>query len=128
MVDVHAVVLTYLLSVTALTDLAGTRIWPGVDLEEGYDPGDGPAILFNRRGGPVAYHNATLEASMQYQCYAATMPEADEVDRALADALNDKAAIGIRQSRLEVQGQPLRDPDTGWPYVLSFYRHWIVNS
>jgi hypothetical protein len=127
-VDAEKVIRAYLATDDALNRLVGERIHAGTHLPPGYKPMDGPAILFAVRGGSQHYSNAVLQISAQYQCFAATDALAREVARALYDALNDQAAQGIKQSRLEAPGQLLADPETGWHFVFSAFRHWLVNT
>lgn len=128
MVDAAATIRAYLLTVSGLTDLVGTRIYAGDALPPGYEPADGPAVLFGVRGGNMAYHNGTAELSVNYRCYALTKALAWQTDRALYTALQDEAAPGIRQSRLEVIGQQTTEPKTDWTFVYSAYRQWLVNE
>lgn len=118
----------HLLRAPELTALVGTRVYAGVTPPPHYNPADGPCIVFGTRGGADAYHSATLMPSIQYSCYGADIDTAWDVDRALYDALVDQPGLGVRQSRLEVYGQLLTQPETGWYYVWSAYRHWLVNN
>ena len=127
MVDTGQVLRSFLLTDPTLTALVGSRIYYGADLPAGYTPGDGPAVLFNTRGGAVAYHNRTLQPSCQYRCFASDIPTAWQVDRALYGALHDRAGLHIRQSRLETPGQLIPN-ELGWLVIWSTYRHWLVNE
>lgn len=131
MVNEGALIVAYLLSeappVKALRELVGDRVYYGTDLPEGYQPGAGPAVLFKRRGGR-ALLSAVLEPSMQYECYGATLSVAEETYRALCAALDGQSGPGIKQSVLEMPGEPMRDPETGWPLVMTAFKHWLSNT
>lgn len=127
MVDTGQVLRSFLLTDPTLTALVGSRIYYGADLPAGYTPADGPAILFNTRGGSVAYHNQTLQPSCQYRCFASEAPTAWLVDRALYGALHDRAGLKVRQSRLETPGQLIPN-ELDWFVIWSTYRHWLVNE
>lgn len=126
MIDVLAVIRTHLAANSALAALVDTRLYAGTHLPQGYTPADGPAILFNTRGGVDEYHRATTRPSVQYQCYGATAAVCIQTDRALYSALQDKSGVGVRTSLRETYPQLLEAPDTGWLYVLSGYDHWLV--
>jgi len=123
MIDPDAVMTSYLMGRAALAVLAGNRIYAGVDLPAGYAVGDGPALLFAARGGGHLNDSSKVfSLSYQFRAYGETEVEARELDRALFDALNDAKAETINWARLEVFGQLVKEPSTGWPYVLTFYR------
>lgn len=128
MVDVEAVLTEYLLDQAGLTVLTGQRIHASLYLPKGYEPSQGPALIFNIRAGSQDYSSAVFQPSIQFRAYAKTQAEAKAVDRALYDVLNDKDCYPIKMARLEVMGQLLEEPDTRWPYVLSFYRLFVGNS
>ena len=127
-IDAHEVVRNYLSTVTGLTDLVQSRIFAGADLEKGYTPSDGPAVVFSARSGNVAYHGATLRPSMQFRCFGKTRTDAGDTDRALYDALHEQSGPSMRWATLETMGQPLTDPDTGWFFMLSGYRIWLADT
>lgn len=124
-----AVLRTYLLTKSGITNLVGSdpgaRLYYGPHLPPGYTPASGAAILFNRRGGGQDYASAVLIPSMQYLCYASDISKAEELYRALYAALNDDGGLSVKQSRLEMPGQPLQEPDTGWYLIMCAFRHWI---
>lgn len=122
MVDTDAALTTFLLAQASLTAVAGRRIHASLYLPKGYAPEDGPALLFNARGGGQDYSNLVLSPSYQFRSFGLTQAEARRLDRALYDALNDAQCYPIKIARLETIGQLFEEPDTGWPFVLSFYR------
>lgn len=128
MIDIDATIHAYLIQQAGLTVLAGPRIFASLYLPKGYKPADGPALLFSPRGGAVDYSSLVLNPSYQFRSYGKTLASARELDRALFDALNDVSYCDIKSARMEAIGQPLQEPDTGWPFVLSFYRIFIGNN
>lgn len=126
MIDALAVIRSHLLADSALVALIGTRLYAGVALPQNYTPADGPAVLFNTRGGQDEYHRGTTRPSVQYRCYGATQADCTVVDRALYDALQDSPGVGVRTSIRETYPQLLEEPDTRWLYMLSGYDHWLT--
>lgn len=126
--DTAATIRAHLATNTALTALVGTRIYAGTSLPAGYTPDAGPAVLFGNRGGADTYSGASLTPSVQFRCYGASDAVVRQVDRAVYDALVDQPGQYIRTARLETIGQLMNDPETGWPYMWSAYRVWVVNS
>lgn len=106
----------------AHTGNAGLRIYAGPDLPPEYSPANGAGILFNLRGGSQDYTSLVLTPSVQFRTFAGTMKAALAADRALYDVLNDVQCWPIKLARLEIPGQPLTDPESKWPFVLSFYQ------
>lgn len=92
-----------------------------------YQPGDGWAFCFKRRGGGQDYEAVVLSPSYQFKCYGATEMEANQAYRALFDALNGAGSYLIKAAEQEAQGQTLYEPKTGWPYVLAFYKLMFLN-
>ena len=89
MIDVHDVIRDYLLTVSGVTDLVGTRIYAGRDVPPSSFSlvDDGACIAFRVRGGDEDYEGALLTPSVQFKCYGQTDLEANTVYRALDDAL-----------------------------------------
>lgn len=128
-INVWVVIRDHLLTNAALVALVGDRIYAGVDLPEGYTPADGPAILFNARGGTDEYHRVTTKPSVQYRCYAATPILCMTVDRALYRALQDQCGAGVRTSIRQTYPQLLKEPETSptqWNFILSGYEHFLM--
>jgi hypothetical protein len=126
--DIEIVLRQFISADAAITALVGERVYFSTDLPGEYDPSVGPAILARLRGGSQDYSNQILDPSMQYQCYAIDEATARQVYFALYDLFNDQAGLHVQQSRLETQGQLLRDSESAWPYVLVGFRHWVVND
>lgn len=126
MIDAPAVISAYLLSKTVLTTVTGTRIWPERSTPfPNYNPTVGGAIAFKIRGGTVIYSGQAASPSVQFKCYGVDELAANTVYRALYDVLNNKHGGGIKAASLDVLGQSLGEPDTGWPFVLCFYTVWL---
>lgn len=128
MIDTLATLRTYLIDQPALYALTAERIFASTTPPPGYKPSDGPAVLFNVRGGGQDYSSKVLNPSLQFRCYGLNQSLAIQTDRALYDALNDRACGNIKITRLETPGQLLTEPDTGWWFVLSFYRSFLNND
>lgn len=114
----------YLAAQSDLTDLTGSRIWAALTYPPaGYNPSDGPAIVFNSRGGPgLSYNSQMLTDSIQFKCYAADQLAALTLYGVLVDVLHDASALNIRNAALEVSGAVLQEPEpVGWPFVLCFF-------
>jgi len=127
MTDVEAIIRSWLAAIAAITALTGQRIYADTELPPTYAPADGPAILLIRRGGGQDESGHVLRPSIQFRCYGETTVLARQLDRTLFDGINDQRYGSIKWSRCEVQGQLVRDPATGWPYVISFYTFHVGN-
>lgn len=122
MIDDIALVRTFLLADTALAALVGTRIYGNrQDTPQGYTPaGDGPAIVFFRRGGQGSdEERSTVHRSYTFKCYAATALAADQLYRALYDALDRGSSYAIVDAKEEAPGTLLEEPGTLWFYSRS---------
>lgn len=125
MIDPHEAIVTYL---EAQAGLAGVTIVAGRnEPAEGYQPSDGPCIVFKVRGGSGDYEDALITPSVQFKCYESTERSAYSLYIALRDALQHGANSQVRWAREEVLGQPLTEPDTGWPFTLAFFDVTIRN-
>lgn len=127
MTDAEATLRDHLLTNAALTALVGTRVYAAPNPPAQYTPASGACIVFGVRGGVDNYSGATLEPSVQYRCYGPDLATARRTSRALYEALVDKPGVHVRQSRLETLPQVLTDPETGWDYVWSAFKHWLAN-
>jgi hypothetical protein len=120
--DIDSALTAFLLAQPGLTAVAGQRIHASLYLPKGYKPDDGPAMIFNPRGGGQDYSSLVLSPSYQFRSFGLTQAEARRLDLALYDALNDAQCFPIKMARMESIGQLFQEPDTGWPFVLTFYR------
>jgi hypothetical protein len=119
----------YLLTKAALVALAGTRIYAEANTPPaGYKLSDGGAICFKARGGRPEYVDVLLAPSYQFKCYGTTELTANQLYQALYDALQNAQTYIIRGARCEVLGQTLAEPETGWPFVLTFFKVMVTNA
>lgn len=89
-----------------------------------------PAVIFQRRSGSRDMYLGTVDPDMQFKCYGGTSSFADAqtVYRALVDKLHAAgnetiSTIGGLVVAMETQlGQSITDPETGWPYILTFFQ------
>jgi hypothetical protein len=128
-VDDIAVVVAHLSAAgSALYTLCGTRVYYG-RLPSGYENTQ-PALLITRRGGQPDSYIGTVETDLIVKCFggSSSFAQAEQVYRALRDRLhgnsntNQSTASGtVVTARETGMGQPITDPETGWPYVLTYY-------
>lgn len=128
-VDDIAVVVAHLsASGTSLYTLCGTRVYYG-RLPSNYENTQ-PALLITRRGGIPNPYIPVVQTDLIIKCYggASSFAQAEQVYRALRDRLhgnenvNETTASGAIVTAEETgMGQPITDPDTGWPHVLTYY-------
>jgi len=130
MIDVEAVVRSWLITIDKLTAEFGTRIYAGRYLPSGYKTADGPALLFAVRGGRQDYSSKILESSMQFRVYGETEGEARKASQAVYDGINDQQARGICYARMEEGTMPvlMTEPGSDWPYVLMYFKFFIQND
>ena len=131
MVDAPQVLLTHLNTLTRVTTLTSTRIWAETDTPPpGYTPADGAAICFRRRGGDadVTQEGGVLRDSYQFKIYGPTPLAANAAYRALFDGLHLGGGVGLISAALEAAGQTLREPETDWPFVLTFFECFFINE
>lgn len=122
MIDCDAALRSYLAGQANLVALAGARIYASPDSPPGVTPALGSILLFNARGGQQDYSSKVLSPSYQFRSIAATEEAASDLNRALYDALNDqRPGHPMLYARLEGFPVLLIDPETLWPFVLSFY-------
>lgn len=107
--------------------ITGDRIFAGPRTPDGYDPAtDGEAVHFFIRGGAVDKYLPIVAPSMQFKFYGETADDAMQAYVACRSVLHGMAPAtttygNIRSAFEESFGQTLVDPDTGWPFVLSFF-------
>lgn len=130
MIDEADVLRDFLVARPTLIPLVGTRVWAELTYPpKGYKPSDGEAIVFKARTGAADSTNALLRTSWQFKFYGATVPAAHLVYRTTADILFDATLSGASfQSAIEVGGQSIPEPETGWPVVLAFFETWMYSG
>jgi hypothetical protein len=129
MIDIEATIRAYLVTLTDLTAIFGTRIYAARSLPPGYRAEQGAALLMTIRGGGQEYHSQLYLPSVQLRAYAATEEEVRAASMAIYDALNDTKARGFAWIRMEDGTLPvlLNEPGTNWPYMLSYYSIQVLN-
>jgi hypothetical protein len=88
----------------------------------GYRPTQGVCLCFKVRGGVVSQSDALLLPSVQFIIFGLTEYAAQGAYRAVFDALHNGRGAVMRWAQCESLGVTLADPDTGWPFVLSFWK------
>lgn len=128
MIDPTKVLIEYLKkSATPLYTSVGTRIYCP-RLPEDFHNSEPALVLFCRSG--IAHRKVPVfTPSYQIACYGGSPYAADAkaVYLALHDVLHEvsmeSTASGMLMSaHEEIMGQELIDPDTDWPYILTFYQ------
>lgn len=127
MIDVNARILTYLSGVSGITTLTTTDyLYAGRDIPpKGYHPNLGAALCWKVRGGGVGAGHSHLNPSVQFKAYGLDEVAATALDRALFDAFQRPTTGLFKAVEVEVLGQLIEEPQTGWVAVLSFYRFWF---
>lgn len=132
MIDIEASVRALLAGNAAVTTLAGDRILAAPQPFRDYSVEAGPLVLFGVRGGQTDYSKKLLRPSIQFRCYASTEAMARRLDRAVYDSLNRLPEAGcggaVASAAVESFGSLLHEPETEWPYVLSFWRLLMFNA
>lgn len=130
MIDVPAALLQYIetglgAKTPALEVYAGRVLPP-----EGFNLSQAQwCVCFNIRGGIADYEAPVLFPSVQFKAYGKSELFANQVDGFLYDALHLKGGgRPIAWGVVEVLGTSLREPETQWPYVLSFYQFTVING
>jgi hypothetical protein len=123
MVDVEKAIRDYLKVRPELTEYTDARIYAGRDVPPvGYSlPDDGPCVTFRVRGGLADYDDALANPSVQFKCYGSTDYVAMQVYRALYGVLHNGRNGRILHAEAEVLGQSLEEPETHWPFVLTYF-------
>ena len=130
MIDVDAVIRTYLSSKAGIVSVFGTRIYAARFLPATYTPALGPACLFLPRGGSQDYSSQVVTPSIQFRIYAATEKSVRTAASAIYDGVNDTKGRGVAYARLDDSTLPvmLTEPDTNWPYMLMYIVFHIVKQ
>jgi len=130
MVDVESVIRTYLVGISKITAVFGSRIYAGRNLPAGYEPRIGPAVLLAVRGGTMDYSSKVLEPSVQMRIYAETEAKARESSGKIFDGINETRSRQIIYARMEDGTIPvlMNEPVSNWPYMLAYYKFHIGNE
>lgn len=124
-VDAQAVIRAMTAGRPEVAAVAGDRVWAETELPEVYEIEDGPAVLLNVRGGEVSYSDSILNVSVQVQCYGQTQRDAWRMFQALYDGLHGRSGAQVKRVRMDVMGQLVREPDTQFYFVISFWTFWL---
>ena len=117
---------SHLLQSGDLFALTSTRIYAErTEPVEGYKPSDGGCVCFSL-GGAVDSSNAFERGRVQFKCYGKDEVVANQVYRALFDALQHQSGQYVRWAVNQTLGQTLREPDTKWTFVLTYFSVWIL--
>jgi hypothetical protein len=136
MVNITQDIYDYLTGVTAVTDLAGARIWGDRSTPpKTYRPDDGPAMLFSARGGLPAYDARVLRVSYKFKFYGSTADPAVSPQlggfnlyAATHDALQDAVFGHVRYSGAEIVAQHMEEFALNWPFILAFFEFIALNG
>jgi len=116
-----------LVSKPLLTSLVGSRIYAEADYPaEGYTPAVGPAICFKASGGTIDASNALLVPRVQFKCYAANEVQCQQTSWRLFDALHFQHGAAVRWATQQTVPVTLREPESGWLFVLVYYNVWVA--
>jgi len=101
-----------------------TRVYAALNLElpEGYDEIQGPAIVVTLRGGGVNANAPLINPLLYARCYGVNARTAWALDRALIASLHTKKFGPVKMALLNAPGQLLAEAEPRWPYVFSTYR------
>ncbi len=134
MIDALFRLLAHLEADAPLVAFFGANIFAALDTPpEGYQPTDGPCLVFKKRGGGQDESGRVQTVSFQFKSYQGLTAggqinaSANSGASTLWDALNYNPSYYVLGAQQEGQGADLIEPDTGWLYVLSFYRAQMRN-
>ena len=123
MQDVVEALITYLKTVSGVTDLVSTRIWGGDYPETEVENMPRKNIVIVESGGPEEFRTARIQKQrVDIFSYGEGYYQAGRVDRAVADALLDIARTTASDTLLHSAGYGgrirLKIPDSGWEYFM----------
>lgn len=129
MINVTKNIYDKLVATTAVTDIAGTRIWGDRSTPiKTYRPDAGAAIAFEPRGGIAKYDQRVFEISYKFKFYGSTNDAADspqlsafELYAAVHDALVDSTFGNVRWAGVEITYQSFEEFALNWPYAVAFF-------
>lgn len=104
----------------AITAYTADRIEAGRKPSAGYTNSQ-PLLLITPRGGPRNPNTPMRSRTYYVFSYAPDEATAAALDAVVATTLHGRVVAGGRFLHI-TEGQPGREPDTGWPYVMSIYR------
>lgn len=136
MVDVTQQIYDKLAATSAVTDLAGNRIWGDRNTPiKTYRPDQGACIAFEPRGGLASYDRKILTLSYKFKIYgdtggAAISPQksAFNLFSVVYDTLKDASFGNVCWSGGEVTYQVFEEFALNWPFTLSFFQFKVIDS
>jgi hypothetical protein len=133
MIDAHSALRTHLIAPSALRTLLGGDFvyWPEIPQNPPGLAMPGKAISFRISGGASSAYLRAQRARLTLRCWGESSYEAMRVYRALYDRLHDSqnfivGDVGFHGAFESVPGEPLQDPDTGWPFIFAVYDLWVA--
>ena len=130
MIDAHSALRTRLIAASALRTLLGGDYvyWPEIPSNVTMPR---KAIAFRFTGGSTEPYLRAQQVRVAFRCYGSSHVEAMSVYRALYDRLHDTqnfivGDVGFHGASESVPGEPLEEPDTGWPFVFAIYDLWVA--
>ena len=123
MQDVINALMTHLLTVTAVTDLVGARIWGGEIPPDEIKAMPRKAIILRYAGGLEEFRtHREQKPRLIIFSYGEGYRQAGQVDGAVADVLIEINRLDIADTLIYSVGyaggpRQLKEPDTGWRYV-----------
>jgi hypothetical protein len=126
MIDVQAAIRTFIKQKPAVVALVGDRVYAGRNVPPpGYEPATGSAVAFMSRGGSMAYGDGLARLSVQVKCYGETEVDANTLYTTFVNAVHNGRSSVVRFATVESLGITLEEPDTEWPFVLSYFNFHI---
>ena len=133
MIDSHSALRTHLIAASDLRTLLGGDFvyWPEIPQNPPSLTMPDKAISFRIAGGTSSPYLRAQRARLTVRCWGESAYEAMRVYRALYDRLHDSqnfivGDVGFHGVFESVPGEPLEDPDTGWPFVFAVYDLWLA--
>jgi len=123
-VDVEATVRAFLANAPRVKALVNKRVYAALNLElpEGYDVAQGPALVISLRGGGANAHAPLINPMLYARSFGADPRTAWALDRALVASLHIKKFGPVKMALLSATGQLSAETEPRWPYVFSTYR------
>ena len=119
----------------ALTVLQGRVYTTLREAPEGWVPEDGGCIVVSGRGGGGhGESNTMLRVSLQFKCYGggvhfnAQKTNARAIYKLLHESIVHRPTYKIMGCQAEGTAIDLEEPETGFPFVLGFFRFQLRNT
>lgn len=123
-------------STTAVTDLAGNRIWGERSTPiKTWRPATGVAVAFQLRGGQTAYDARIWRVNYKFKVYSQSesttlSPPSDAFDlySVIYDTLQDAQFSNWRWSGADMLPQALEEFALNWPYLMGSFEFAAING